>query len=100
MGKKNSKLWPQLAVEGLVTDVNFMRNGKRDEVGGEFVTRLISEVPRFSVFFAKAACRLQAFHLSDVHRTRIEIYKRNKRKRTNFIFHQIMDMKKKTNLAK
>lgn len=49
-------------------------------MGGEFVTRLISEVPIFSVFvlfFAKATCRLQAFHLSEVQGNRIEIYNRN-----------------------
>lgn len=66
-------------------------------MGGEFVTRLLSEVPIFSVlFFAKATCRLQAFHLSEVQGDRIEIKNRNvvkKKKKDKFHLPSDMDMK-------
>lgn len=48
-------------------------------------------------FFAKATCRLQAFHLSEVQGNRIEIYNRNvvkkKKKKDKFHLPSNMDMK-------
>lgn len=48
--------------------VHFMEKWKGIMWGDEFVTGLISEVPIFFffLFFCKATCRLQTFHLSEV----------------------------------